>query len=119
MASVPINQNRVYLRTDMDFTDHTDKATFFYSLDSLNWTAIGNTLQMNYDLTHFVGYRFALFNYATKSAGGYTDFDWFKIGSSYNESVELPESGFSLSVQTIGQGTVSRTPTSTVYRLSP
>lgn len=88
-ASVNINQNRVYLRVDMDFTNRTDKATFFYSLDSTNWKSIGTTLQMSYDLSVFVGYRFALFNYATKSAGGHADFDWFEVGSSYNQKIDL------------------------------
>jgi len=26
-----------------------------------------------------MGYRFGLFNYATKQTGGFADFDWFKI----------------------------------------
>jgi len=82
VASAPLNQNTVYFRIDGNFQNQTDKATFYYSLNGTTWTAIGNTLQMSYELTHFVGYRFALFNYATKSSGGYVDFDYFKIGSS-------------------------------------
>ncbi|HEY4208720.1 MAG TPA: hypothetical protein VGM31_17960 [Puia sp.] len=27
-----------------------------------------------------MGYRFGLFNYATRAAGGYVDFDYFRIG---------------------------------------
>lgn len=88
-TSVPINQNRVYLRIDMDFTNKTDKATFFYSLDSTTWNSIGTTLQMSYTLTMFMGYRFTLFNYATKSAGGYADFDWYQIGSSVNQKIDI------------------------------
>jgi hypothetical protein len=34
---------------------------------------------MKYDIPHFMGYRFGLFNYATKEIGGYADFDWFRI----------------------------------------
>jgi hypothetical protein len=34
---------------------------------------------MSYSLSHFMGYRFGLFNYATKVTGGYVDFNWFKI----------------------------------------
>jgi hypothetical protein len=30
-------------------------------------------------IPHFMGYRFGLFNYATKHPGGYADFDWFRI----------------------------------------
>jgi len=105
IASVPITQNRVFLRIDMDFTNRTDKATFYYSLDSTNWKAIGNTLSMKYNLTHFMGYRFGLFNYATKAAGGFADFDWFQIGSSVSQKLDMysaiasvrPESHYSLS----------------------
>lgn len=89
VESVPVSQNRVFLRVDMDFTSRTDKATFFYSLDSATWKPIGNTLQMSYTLDHFMGYRFALFNFATKSAGGHADFDWFRIGATASESIDL------------------------------
>jgi len=43
------------------------------------WTAIGKPLQMAYTLPHFMGYRFALFNYATKTEGGFVDFDYFRV----------------------------------------
>ena len=89
-ASVPISQNKVYFRIDMDFTNQTDKAYFFYSLDSLTWKTIGGTLSMKYTLGMFVGYRFGLFNYATKTAGGYVDFDWFKIGATVDQEIKLP-----------------------------
>jgi hypothetical protein len=36
---------------------------------------------MEYTLMeHFMGYRFGLYHYATKSPGGYADFDYFHIG---------------------------------------
>ncbi len=114
VASVPLNQNTVYLRIDMDFTNRTDKATFFYSLNGTTWNSIGNTLQMSYDIPHFMGYRFALFNYATKSTGGVADFDWYRVGSSYNDVINI-ENGFSLSVTTTGQGSVNRSPNNSGY----
>jgi hypothetical protein len=79
VASVPLNQNRVFFKVYTDFRNQTDKASFYYSLDGTNWTQIGSTLQMVYTLPHFVGYRFALFNYATRSTGGFVDFDYFRI----------------------------------------
>ena len=79
VESIPLNQDRVYLKIDFDFKNVTDKAYFYYSLDGINWTKIGNTLQMSYELSHFMGYRFALFNYAAKTAGGYVDFDYFRV----------------------------------------
>jgi hypothetical protein len=90
IASAPLNQGTVNLRVDMDFTNRTDKATFFYSLDGSSWTAIGNTLQMSYTMPHFMGYRFGLFIMGTSSAGGYADFDHFKIGKAYNNTIAFP-----------------------------
>ncbi len=34
---------------------------------------------MVYTLPHFMGYRFALFNFATKAPGGFVDFDFFHV----------------------------------------
>ena len=34
---------------------------------------------MSYTLPHFMGYRFGLFNYATKTPGGFADFDFFRV----------------------------------------
>src|SRR5690606_16167941 len=79
VEALPLNQDKVYLKVYMDFKERTDKARFYYSLDGKKWTQLGNTLQMSYTLPHFMGYRFALFNYATQSSGGFVDFDWFKI----------------------------------------
>ena len=79
ITRIPLTQNQVYLRTTMDFTDRTDKATFFYSPDGYQWQPIGDTLQMHYDWPDFCGYRFALFHYATKEVGGKADFDWFHV----------------------------------------
>jgi beta-xylosidase len=78
-ARVPLNQNKVYLKAECDFIDRRDVATFSYSLDGKTWTKIGSPLKMVYTLPHFMGYRFGLFNYATKSPGGYADFDYFRI----------------------------------------
>ena len=44
-----------------------------------NLEAFGTTLQMIYTFPHFMGYRFALFNYATKITGGAAAFDFFHI----------------------------------------
>ena len=37
-------------------------------------------------MPHFMGYRFGLFNYATKTPGGYVDFDWFRAGPVNSEN---------------------------------
>lgn len=81
IASAPLNSNTVHLRIRMDFNNKTDKAYFQYSLDGQSWTSLGNVLQMSYKLEHFMGYRFALFNYGTKQKDGVVDFDYYKINS--------------------------------------
>ncbi|SMO39823.1 glycoside hydrolase family 43 protein [Gracilimonas mengyeensis] len=79
VESAPLDQNVVHLKADLDFEDLRDIGTFSYSLDGDEWKQLGNELEMSYTLPHFMGYRFALFNYATESAGGYADFDYFEI----------------------------------------
>lgn len=79
MARVDLSQNTVYLKAECDFRDKVDTAEFFYSLDGKSWTKIGSQLKMAYTLPHFIGYRFGLFNYATKEIGGHADFDYFRI----------------------------------------
>ena len=76
---VEIAENEVYLRVDCDFKNAADKAYFYYSLDGDNWTKIGDTLQMNYYGLHFMGYRYAIFNFPTKQSGGYVDVDFFRV----------------------------------------
>jgi beta-xylosidase len=85
LASVPLTQKTVFLKIDCNFEKRTDKAYFYYSLDGKSWTTIGKPLQMSYSLAHFVGYRFALFNYSTKDAGGFVDFDYFRISNIISE----------------------------------
>ena len=80
LQSFPISQNKVYLKIECNFKDKTDVANFFYSLDGKTWAIIGGPLNMEYTLMeHFMGYRFGLFNYASKTPGGFADFDYFHI----------------------------------------
>lgn len=79
VAAVPLSGTTVHLRAECDFRDRADTARFSYSLDGDTWTPIGNDLKMSYTLPHFMGYRFGLFNYATRTAGGFADFDYFRI----------------------------------------
>ena len=72
----------VHFKAECNFTDKKDVANFFYSLDGKTWTLIGTQLKMAYTIPQFIGYRFALFNYATKNIGGAADFDYFRITNS-------------------------------------
>jgi len=69
----------VYLKVSCDFRDRIDQARFFYSLDGEDWRSLGDVLQMAYTLPHFMGYRIGLFIQATETAGGYADFDYYRI----------------------------------------
>lgn len=82
---IPLTQSTVYLKAECNFTDKKDIAFFFYSLDGKQWMPLGNQLKMAYTIPQFIGYRFALFNYATKTTGGSADFDFFHITDTINK----------------------------------
>lgn len=75
-ARIPLHTNRVYLKMDCDFT--TDDAIFSYSLDDKTWTPLGDKFHMIFSVVHFTGNKFAIFNYATQTSGGYVDVDFFR-----------------------------------------
>ncbi|MBB6003481.1 glycoside hydrolase 43 family protein [Arcicella rosea] len=79
IQKVPLQQNTIFLMAQCDFRNRADTGYFFYSLDGKVWKPIGEAIKMPYTIPHFMGYRFGLFNYATKNIGGYADFDFFKI----------------------------------------
>lgn len=74
---VALKKKMVYLRMDCDFT--IDKANFYYSFNNKKWMKLGTEFQMIYNLVHFMGNRFAIYNYATIASGGYVDIDFFEF----------------------------------------
>ena len=81
IESIPLSSKKLWLRLDGDFQPgHHDVANFFYSLDGEQWTQIGTkNYRMVFDYRRFfMGSKFAIFNYATKKAGGYVDVDFFR-----------------------------------------
>lgn len=75
-----IASDRIRFKAYGDFQDRKDLASFFYSEDDgETWTQLGPQLKMSYTLPHFMGYRFALFYYATSDPGGKVDFSDFRI----------------------------------------
>ncbi len=85
LERVPLEQKTIFLRTDCDFREQADIARFFYSLDGKEWQEIGQPLKMSYRLSHFMGYRFGLFNFATEEAGGAADFAYFRVSPDGDE----------------------------------
>ena len=69
----------IYLKMSCDFRLHQDLATLFYSIDGKTWIPAIKDFKMQYDYRRFfMGTRIAIYNYATKAAGGYIDVDSFE-----------------------------------------
>ncbi len=80
---VAIKGNNIYLKICADFNPGRDIATFFYSTNGRNWKPIGSEFKMKFDYRRFfMGTRFAIYNYATVSSGGYVDVDYFRYKKS-------------------------------------
>lgn len=89
VASKPLSDSKVYLRVDFDLPIDKGTASFYYSTDGSTWEKIGDNVGLDYSLGMFTGYRFGLFNLATKTAGGYADFDWFKVGTNEKDEIYM------------------------------
>lgn len=78
LQEVKLKGKQIYLKIHGDFNPGRDMAKFSYSLDGTNWTTFDQEIPMRFDyMRHFMGTKFAIFNYATKKLGGYIDVDWF------------------------------------------
>ena len=80
IASIPLSGTTVHLKVEGEFQPAPEVARFSYSLDGKSWKAIGRPSRLEYSFPHFMGYRYALFFYSTKTAGGRVDFDYYRIG---------------------------------------
>ena len=85
LTMISPKSKKIWLRIDGDFRPGQrggrDAANFYYSLDGEEWTKIGTAdYRMRFDWRRFfMGSKYAIFNYATKKAGGYIDVDEFKF----------------------------------------
>ncbi|TVZ41810.1 beta-xylosidase [Alteromonadaceae bacterium 2753L.S.0a.02] len=72
VASKPVNSDTLWLRVDADVTTTEEGGTakFYWSLDGMRFEALGDTFVMKREWNYFLGYRFAIFNYATATLGG-------------------------------------------------
>ncbi|WP_031169390.1 family 43 glycosylhydrolase [Streptosporangium roseum] len=70
-ASANISGGRIWLRVNADIRPGSGRqARFSYSTDGVTFTPLGPALTLNNAWQFFMGYRFAMFNYATQSLGG-------------------------------------------------
>ncbi len=76
-----ISGGKIWLRVQANI--HTDegggKAEFFYSLDGVKFECLGDSFEMIRTWPFFLGYRFAIFNYATEALGGEITIERFEI----------------------------------------
>lgn len=72
IASAPITSGKVWLRgvADLIGTNSDHGVSFSYSTDGKIFSDLGSKYTMNTDYSLFVGYRWAIFNFATKALGG-------------------------------------------------
>ncbi|WP_437779080.1 glycoside hydrolase family 43 protein [Sorangium sp. So ce1097] len=72
VAGADVSGDKIWLRVEANVRTDAGgaKARFSYSTDGTRFTDLGNTLNMTKDWQYFLGYRFGIFNYATKSLGG-------------------------------------------------
>ncbi|WP_211590590.1 family 43 glycosylhydrolase [Microbispora sp. H11081] len=84
-TTVPLGDaTEVYVKADLDFSSPVGQlwTTFYYSLDGLEWTPLGGRVgpqTLDGSLSHFMGHRVGLFNYATREKGGHVDFDYYLL----------------------------------------
>jgi len=79
-ARVSLKKKMVWLRIKADFTNHQERATFYYSEDGKSFKKVGDDFRMRFDYRRlFMGTRFAIFNYSTNKTGGYIDIDNFDV----------------------------------------
>ncbi|WP_050370739.1 glycoside hydrolase family 43 protein [Streptomyces acidiscabies] len=79
-ASVPVTANRLWLRTNADIRPGAARSgTFSYSLDGVTFTRLGPAFSMGNAWQFFMGYRFALFNHATRALGGSVRVSRFEV----------------------------------------
>src|SRR4051794_17791107 len=71
VAAAGVSSGKIWLRVKADIHPGSGKqATFSYSTDGVNFTPLGNGFTLGNAWQFFMGYRYAMFNYATQSVGG-------------------------------------------------
>ncbi|KAK5952155.1 hypothetical protein OHC33_006628 [Knufia fluminis] len=82
--SVELEGDRVWLRAYADIRtadcDTCGIARFYYSFDGTTFEQLGSTKKLSTDWPFFMGYRFAVFNYATVELGGEVAVKSFTLG---------------------------------------
>ncbi|MEU6260228.1 glycoside hydrolase 43 family protein [Streptomyces griseorubiginosus] len=71
VASATLSGSRVWLRANADIRPGAARpGTFSYSTDGTTFVRLGPAFTMGNEWRFFMGYRYAVFNYATRALGG-------------------------------------------------
>jgi beta-xylosidase len=74
---------KIWLRASADIRPGANgKGKFSYSLDGNTYTSLGSDFTFITNWTYFLGYRFAIFNYATSALGGTVTVSSFTLAKS-------------------------------------
>lgn len=81
-ASASVSGGKIWLRVSADIRPGSnDQGHFSYSTDGVNFTALGPGFTLDNSWQFFLGYRFALFDYATQALGGSVKVDRFTLST--------------------------------------
>ena len=97
LASVPLpaGTDEVWLKADLDLrkpaSPTRNTVQFLYSTDGVTWETLGGPYpkMASWEGSHFKGQRFGIFNYATETAGGIVDVDYYALSDTLS-SENLP-----------------------------
>jgi beta-xylosidase len=79
-ASAAISGGRIWLRVNADIRPGTGRqGRFSYSTDGVTFTQLGPGFTMTNAWQFFMGYRFGIFNYATRALGGSVTVERFDL----------------------------------------
>jgi len=83
MAGQDVTGETIWLRSEANVRSDAggSSARFSYSTDGTNFVALGSAVTLNKDWQYFLGYRFALFNYATEALGGSVTVSSFSVST--------------------------------------
>ncbi|GAB4000622.1 hypothetical protein GCM10029992_33110 [Glycomyces albus] len=93
-AGANLSGGTVWLRAEADIRPGSGRqALFSYSTDGVNFTRLGPGFTLWHDWPFFMGYRFAVFNYATQSLGGAVTVRHFELSTPDGSGSSYPEPG--------------------------
>ncbi|MFI0777348.1 glycoside hydrolase 43 family protein [Streptomyces sp. NPDC021212] len=94
LASGAVQGSRIWLRVTADIRPGTGRpGTFSYSTDGTNFIRLGPSFTMGNDWRFFMGYRYAIFNYATQALGGSVNVTRFELATPGQSQAQASASG--------------------------